>query len=1382
MNLRNVGEYNVGLDLGTASVGWAVTDANGAICHFNKKPTWGSRIMPEAQKAAEARTHRGQRRRYDRRRQRLDLLQAIFAEEMSRVDSDFFVRMNQARLLKEDRAEDCKDYVWPFFNDSDFTEREYYARFPTIYHLRHWLATTKDQADIRLIYLALHNIVKHRGNFLQQDNVKLSSKNASVDESVEQLCEIMTEWCLSQGYVCDIEENAQNLAKALGNTKASKSQIKDEVVPLLAVSQNDNLDKSQAGKLSKAIAGAIVGLSAEMGDVFFVGEEKPEGLKTKIYFSKDEDVEGFGAACPEGGAALFEAMQRVYSAFVLQEILSYAPGESLSANKIEEYNAYGKDLAILKALVRQYAPEKYDEFFRGPLFPGTKLYDTVKAKGYTLYNAVRKTPYDDFRKEVERLFDKTEAGNDQRYQSMMLAFSEGRFLRRLKTSDNGSIPFQLHQEEMDSIIENQSRFYPFLAEQREKLDSLVSFRIPYYVGPLTTKNAALDAANNKRFAWAERLPGKENEKIYPWNWEEVIDKDKSAENFIRRMTGMCTYLLGEPVVPRSSLLYEEFCVLNELNGAHFSQDGDREYRFDYADRIGILDDLFKSGRSVSYKRVADWMKRTRGHSNVRVSGGQGESGFESKLSSYGFFCSKVFKVEELPESYYPMVEEIILWSTIFEDRDILEEKLKSKYGDLLSEEQIKVIKKKRFSGWGRLSEKFLTGIKVDTDNGQRSIMEVMLEGNPNNGGRSKAMVLMEILRDENLGFQKKIDELNESKLEAQGAMSLEDLPGSPGLRRAINQALAIVSEIQSIAGHAPSNIFIEVARSVDEKKLGKRTKRRYDELKAALAAFKSEHPSLLRGDVPAELAGIKHGELDEKLTLYFMQGGKCLYSGEPLDIRQLSSYQVDHIIPRSYVKDDSFDNKALVKAKENQRKSDQMLLSADVRRAMKPYWDALHQAKLISEKKYRNLLRSEVSDKQMKGFINRQIVETSQIIKLTAMLLQSRFPQTKIVPIKAGLSHELRKMVGLVKCREINDFHHAHDALLACEIGRFIQKRFPEMLDNPLVYAHALKAFVRQESEEVRRGSAPGSTGFVMASFARPGFDIETGEIKQDDWNPDKEIGRIKKYFDYRQCFITHMPEVASGAFWDATIYSPRNAKKKDQLKLPLKKGLDPKKYGSFSREQYAYFFVYKVLKKGKETLGFAPVPVSVAASVSEDSRALDRYAQQLAESEGTAFVEVVRDKVYKYQLIEIEGSRLYVTGASEVRNAIQVAFTQKETRQMSCLAKGEKIAASAYLELLDRIKESMAAYSPRLFRAIRFDVLRDCYLELEDDEKGSVLLSLASIAAAKTNMIDLTIVGGSRYSGQLSITYRKVFSQQGITFIDQSVTGMFERREFIGL
>lgn len=1385
MNLRKVGDYNIGLDIGTASVGWAATDASGRLLHFNGKPTWGSRLFSEASKASEARTHRGQRRRYHRRRWRLDLLQELFQDTMQEVDSDFFTRMRQSQLWAEDRSEDCMDYHWPFFNSSDFTEKDYYAQFPTIYHLRKWLMETDKKADIRLIYLAFHNIVKYRGNFLRQDNESLSSANANVGDSIREMCTQLEEWCNLRGIDCTAAEHEDELIAVLSNTSRNRSTLRQEIASLLnLVPTNEcGFDKKQLATISKVIAGAVVGLKTKLETVFFIDGEAPEGAVTNIYLSNDEQVEAFDSICPDDGRLLFESMKRVYSAFVLQEILSTRPGESLSCNKVAEYERYGVDLKVLKHLTREFVPLKYDEFFRGPILQGAHRYNTAEAKGYTLYNASHKTSYDNFRKSVVKLFEGTPAIHDARYIQMMANFERGRFLRRLKTSDNGSIPYQLHLEEMCVIIDRQEKFYPFLGQDKKKLCSLVSFRIPYYVGPLTQKNARKVNDNPEgelRFAWSVRREGKEDEKIYPWNWEEIIDKDESAERFIRRMTGTCTYLQGEPVLPKSSLLYEEFCVLNELNGAHFTQDGDREHRFDYADRAAILDDLFKKGHAVSYKRVADWMERHPGHGRVQVSGGQGERGFESKMSSYGFFCNKIFEVEELPESYIPMVEEIILWNTVFEDRDILQAKLKAKYGDMLSAEQIGKICRKRFAGWGRLSQKFLTGIKVSTDNGPMSIMDVLREGNPNNGTRSRAMVLMEVLRDENLGFEKRIDELNQEKLGDGLLTAIDDLPGSPALRRSIRQALGIVEEVARVAGHAPANIFIEVTRS-DGKK-GERTSRRHKVLKEALDTFKKDNPDWWDDEVGRNFNSISHGDLDEKLTLYFMQNGKSLYSGKPLEFGRLSEYQIDHILPQSYIKDDSLDNKALVLQEENQEKSDQMLLSTTIRRRMTPYWEALQSANLMSDKKFRNLTRDSVSEKQMKGFINRQLVETSQVVKLVQELLRERYSETDVRAIKAGLSSDLRAAAGLVKCREANDFHHAHDALLACEIGRFIQIRFPDMFDRPLVYAHAMKSFVRHESENVRRGRMPGGSSFVVSSFMRSGFDAETGEINQDTWNAAEELGRLRTYFNYRQCYISRMPEETSGAFWDATIYSPRDPKKKEQLKLPLKKDLDPKKYGSYSREQFAYFFIYRAMKGERQILDFAPVPVSVASELTQDAAALARYAAVLAEARGMRFCEIVRSKVYKYQLIEVEGSRLYITGQKEVRNAAEVALNQSETAIADSIAKGLPLDKQELSELFARIKFSLEVYSPRLAKALKIGEWDDRFFEASAGDEGEVLLSLLSIASAKTNMISLSAVGGGKLVGCMQPTFSKLFTAGDVFLIDQSITGMFERRETIGL
>ena len=70
------------------------------------------------------------------------------------------------------------------------------------------------------------------------------------------------------------------------------------------------------------------------------------------------------------------------------------------------------------------------------------------------------------------------------------------FLPRLRSSENGVIPYQLQLRELDAILKNASLYLPFLAQQQcdgytpaEKIRKTFEFRVPYYVGPLNDKAA-----------------------------------------------------------------------------------------------------------------------------------------------------------------------------------------------------------------------------------------------------------------------------------------------------------------------------------------------------------------------------------------------------------------------------------------------------------------------------------------------------------------------------------------------------------------------------------------------------------------------------------------------------------------------------------------------------------------------------------------------------------------------------------------------------------------------------------------------------------------------------------------------------------------------------
>lgn len=84
-------DYYIGLDIGTASVGWAVTDKEYNLLQAGKngKEMWGVRLFDEAQPAENRRIKRQARRRRRRERVRLNLLKELFRSSIETIDPNF---------------------------------------------------------------------------------------------------------------------------------------------------------------------------------------------------------------------------------------------------------------------------------------------------------------------------------------------------------------------------------------------------------------------------------------------------------------------------------------------------------------------------------------------------------------------------------------------------------------------------------------------------------------------------------------------------------------------------------------------------------------------------------------------------------------------------------------------------------------------------------------------------------------------------------------------------------------------------------------------------------------------------------------------------------------------------------------------------------------------------------------------------------------------------------------------------------------------------------------------------------------------------------------------------------------------------------------------
>ena len=74
-----------------------------------------------------------------------------------------------------------------------------------------------------------------------------------------------------------------------------------------------------------------------------------------------------------------------------------------------------------------------------------------------------------------------------------------------------------------------------------------------------------------------------------------------------------------------------------------------------------------------------------------------------------------------------------------------------------------------------------------------------------------------------------------------------------------------------------------------------------------------------------ELGEYKEKLDDEKVYLYFLQNGQCMYTKQELNLNgYLKDCEIDHIIPQSVYDEDSLDNKVLVLKGANQEKGNRI--------------------------------------------------------------------------------------------------------------------------------------------------------------------------------------------------------------------------------------------------------------------------------------------------------------------------------------------------------------------------------------------------------------------------------------------------------------------------
>lgn len=1325
-NRENI-KYYIGVDIGTNSVGWAVIDENGNLLKKGKHHLWGSRLFDQAQTAQNRRNYRSSRRRYNKRRQRIGLLRLIMSDMVLEVDPSFFIRLEKTTFLdKEDKKAILKDNYkmnYNLFCDEDYNDKKYFKDYPTIYHLRKKLCESDEKADPRLIYLALHHIVKYRGNFLYEGQ-ELHLEASNKEEDLKILFDILGK---NNDTVYDIsEEQIQFILKTVVENISKTAKV-DECMSQLKLNSEDK-------KIVKEFMRGLVGNKFNVSKLYMHEDLQFDDEDLKLQFSDksyEEKITEYENVLEEK-MEFIDLMQRFYSWIELSKIVgSDSQHASISGAMVNIYESHREDLRTLKEVMLKIGKKEYDEMFK----PTSK--NVVNYYNYVNPVACSGDKTDGFYKYVKKAIEKSD---DSRKDEILQKIANETYMLKQTSKNNAYIPYQMQKDELIKILDHQEKYYPVLKENRDKIISILEFRIPYYYGPLD---------GNKQFGWLIKKKGKENERILPWNHQEIVDVQETAAQFIKKLTNYCTYLPIEKVMPQKSLTCSMYEVLSEVNKIRI--DG-KLLPIDTKNRL--IEDLFFKRKTVKEKDLINWLKQNQ-LTVGEITGYQKEKAFSSSLAPWIDF-KEIF--DEINDSNYDLIEKIIEDMTIFNEGSILKERLKKTYN--LDQNKVKKIMKLKYSGWSRLSKKLINGIRADNKFGSSvSILEVMKESH---------MALMEIINDQDLGFKQIIEKENfKNETGSFEYEDIENLAGSPALKRGIWQTLQVIEEIKNYMGHEPKNIYIEFAREEQEKVRTttrvKKLKSIYNDIKNQLDVHGKEvYSNLNKQD--------EKSSIEKRLYLYYTQLGKCMYSGESLDIDKLSDYEIDHIFPRTLTSDDSLDNLVLVKKKENQRKLDDLVLPLEIRNKMEVFWKKLYDNGLITQTKYYRLMRDEFRRDQIDKFINRQLVETRQIIKHVANIIENHYEDTKVFTVRANLSHEFREKYGIYKNRNVNDFHHAHDAYIACIIGRYIQIRFPG-LEAKYVYGQYM-----QNVKKTKNNIDKENHGFIINSMKYECIDEDTGEVI---WDPERILDYIK-CFNYRDVYITKKLDTNNRELFNVTILpSDKNSEKgKTKATIPVNKlRSNVRKYGGFSGLQSDIVAIEG--KKGKKIdRRLINLPILLRYVSIEDQ------CKYIMENNKYSDIKIIK-KIKKNQLIEIDGGLYYLSSATELVNAHQLILNNKENEiifeinnamiknDYSYFENREIEITKLYNLLCDKMKKYYpkykGIYEKILTKNIDFNIL-------EIDLKCRVILEVLKIlkAGAINGNLKFEPYNMTDREGRLS---KQSIHLDNTYFYDVSITGIYSKK-----
>ena len=1351
-------KYFIGLDIGTDSVGYAATYLDYSQVKKHGEPLWGTTTFEAANLRAERRGFRTARRRLNRRQNRVALIQELFAREIAKIDPDFFVRIRESNLFREDKTNTESTDI--FFDAEDYNDADFHREYPTIHHLISELMNSDEPHDVRMVYIACAWLVAHRGHFLSEVSKENLNEITSFEPAYNEFIELFlkNEW--ETPWECDTKSFSEILKEEISITAKEKKFYN----LLFGGKKPKDTDDGEAVFNRALILKLISGGKVKLSDLYFKDEYSEIGSVSLAM--PDEEFVTIVTELDEDGALLL-ALKGLYDWSILTNVLKNK--KCISDAKIEVYNQHKKDLQTLKMFVKKYLPQKYNEVFRDV---GEKLDNYVAYAGhYEKKNVVDKKEIHKATKEafsdyLKKLFKDVEckSEDEELFNDMVNRISLNTFLSKQVDGDNRVIPYQLYYYELKTLLAKTMGYLPFLSEKDsdgisvcDKILSVFEFRVPYFIGPLS--------GNKGDFAWFKR---KTEGKIYPWNFEKIVDMDMSEQEFIRRMTNTCSYLPGEYVLPKYSMLYSKFEVLNVINNVKINgQD------INVKVKQKLYTEYFSKQKKMSAARI-----KTALLAEGVMTKEDSLTGIDMEGNNIPSLKAYLDFKRLIEEGYLSQeqAESIIEHSTYSEDRYRYGKWIEEHFSELNDKDK-KYLSALKYKNFGRLSKKLLCGINgICKETGEvGTILDFMWDKNEN---------LMQLLSDR-YTFAEEIQKEQQEYYGSNGLSLNEQLDSmyiSNSVKRPIIRALDIIKDIVSTVGYEPEKIFVEMARGATDDQKHRRTSSRKQQLIDLYAKIDTEDVRELSKQLE-DLGDTADNQLQsDALFLYFTQLGKCMYSGKNIDINSLkhSVYNIDHIYPQSYVKDDSIlNNKVLVDSRYNGAKDDEYPLKEEWRSKMQPYWHMLNKNGLITDEKYKRLVRSVPFTAEEKlNFINRQLTETQQSTKAIAAILNEKYKNTEIVYVKAGLVSEFRKKYDMLKCRSVNDLHHAKDAYLNIVVGNVYNERFTK------------KWFNVNDKYSLNNRVIFGNR------FERNGMVI---------WEGEKSIEYVKGIMRKNNIHLTRYPFCRKGGLFDQM---PVKAAKG---LVPLKKNLDPEKYGGYNKTSAGFFTLVSYNNGKKKDVMIMPVENLHSKQFLTDEKFAVEYAKRtikdITNKEPVDISFPLNKRILKINtMFSLDGFNVTLGGKSTGGKTVGLIplmslivpyetekyikslerFAEKKKKNSSIVLNKEydKISAEKNLELYDLLTEKFGKKPYSYIPNCQYETLskgRSKFIALDMEEQVNILLSIVYLfKSGRSGGSDLKSIGGSAASGVVSMSsslsnWTKKYSD--VRIIDTSASGIHTKQ-----